>query len=219
MIILGLTGSIGMGKSTISGMFADAGVPVWDADAQVHQGYEGAGEEEDRLYSAILNNFPEACTKARVDRKIIADIVFRDPPKLRILERLFGHYLEMAMVKFIADMRWREEKVPFVVLDVPLLFESKHFVRQCDYVAVAYCTAEEQRNRVLARPGMTEERFASILKNQIPSGEKVKNADIRINTSLPLLEVRHRVADIIENICDEKWAANQMFDENGLFLR
>lgn len=215
MIVLGLTGSIGMGKSTVSAMFAEGGVPVWDADQAVHDAYEW---DED-IYKMILRMFPEACVNARVDRKVLGSIVFNEPDKLRELERVFGHLLEVDRAKFIANARWAVDgERPLVVLDVPLLCENPHIIMQCHYVAVVHCPDEEQRRRVLARPGMTEERFRAILAQQIPSAEKVKGADIRIDTARPLLEVRERVAEIIANIADEKWSAQQMFDENGLLL-
>ncbi len=215
MIVLGLTGSIGMGKSTVSEMFREGGVPVWDADAQVHHGYDGGGEEEERIYKFILANFPDACVNARVDRRILGEIVFGDPEKLRALEKVFGHYLEIEMGRFIAKARW-ETEAPMVVLDVPLLFENPHVGMQCHYVAVVHCSAEEQKRRVLARPGMTEERLKKVLAQQMPSAEKVKAADIRLDTSRPMLEVRQFVAEIIENIADEDWVARLSYDENGL---
>ncbi len=204
MIILGLTGSIGMGKSTVSKMFYDAGVPVWDADAQVHQGYEGGGEAEERVYEKILAEFPEACTKAVIDRKIIADMVFADRTRLDILNDIFGHYIEVELGKFIADQRWNK-KSELIVLDVPLLFEGGNTIRHCDYVAVVHCSPEEQKARVLRRPGMTEDRLRAVMRNQMPSEEKMKSADILIDTSLPIVEVRSRVANIIANIGDAEW--------------
>lgn len=209
MIVLGLTGSIGMGKSTVSAMFAESGVPVWDADQAVHDAYE---YDED-IYKMILRMFPEACKNARVDRKVLGGIVFNEPDKLRELERVFGHTLEIDRAKFIANARWAVDgERPLVVLDVPLLLENPHIIMQCHYVAVVHCPAEEQRRRVLARPGMTEERLKQVLSRQMPSADKVKAADIRIDTARPMLDVRARVADIIANIADEEWAAKQAYD-------
>ena len=208
MIILGLTGSIGMGKSTVSKMFHDAGVPVWDADAQVHQGYEGGGEAEERVYRKILEEFPEACSNAVIDRKVIADMVFADRSRLDVLNDIFGYYLEIQLAEFIADRRWNM-KADLVVLDVPLLFEGGSIIRHCDYVAVVHCPPEEQKARVLRRPGMTEERLQAVMKNQLPSGEKMKMADILIDTAAPIVDVRARVVDIITNIADQDWVVSQ----------
>jgi dephospho-CoA kinase len=207
MIVLGLTGSIGMGKSTVSAMFAEGGVPVWDADAAVHNAYEGGGEEEDKVYKQILRLFPEACN-AGVNRQKLGEIVFNDAAKLRELERIFGHYLEMDRARFIAKARWLDE-APLVVLDIPLLLENPDLVMHCHYVAVVHCPDEEQRRRVLARPGMTEERFQSIVSKQMPSALKLQSADIRIDTARPMLEVRAQVSEIIDNIADDYWVAKQ----------
>jgi dephospho-CoA kinase len=202
MIVIGLTGSIGMGKSTVARMFTDADIAVWDADQSVHDAYDF----EDHIYSKVREWFPEVCTKARVDRAMLGDVVFKYPDRLRDLERLLGHHLEMSRAKFIADARYdMKGEHRLVVLDIPLLFENPHLIRLCDYVVTVHCPEGEQRRRVLDRPGMTEQRFKAISAQQIPSPEKVARSDLAIDTSQPLLETKRIVGEIIEHCEDEHW--------------
>ncbi len=197
MRILGLTGSIGMGKTTVAGMFASRGFPVWDADEQVHIGYEGGGEMEEVIFHHVEGLCPEATAMRRVDRQILGELVFNNVEKLKSLEHVFGRYLETKMSQFIIEHRWSDAPPAFVVLDVPLLFENYIFAQRCDAFAVVHCPPEEQKRRVMDRPGMTPERFAAILAKQMPVEQKMERADYLIDTSRTMLEVSNRVSEIV----------------------
>lgn len=188
MIKLGLTGSIGMGKSTVAAMFADEGVPVFDADAEVHrlQGPGGA------LVAHIEEAFPDTTTALGVDRTLLAEAVFGDPAELARLEALVHPAVAAARTAFLEA----NARAPLVVLDVPLLFEAGGW-RHVDRIAVVSAPAEHQRERVLARPGMTAERFESILAKQLPDAEKRARADFVIPTGCPEAETRDRVRAVI----------------------
>jgi|SRR5579875_1226779 len=188
MIKLGLTGSIGMGKSTVAAMFAEEGLPVFDADAAVHrlQGPEGA------LVAAIEAEFPGTTGAGGVDRTALAERVLGAPERLRRLEALVHPVVAREREAFIAD----HEDAPLVVLDIPLLFETDGS-DQVDRVAVVSALADVQRERVLARPGMTEEKFYRILARQMPDDEKRVRADFVIPTDGSLEETRASVHRII----------------------
>lgn len=188
MIVLGLTGSIGMGKSTVAAMFAEQGVPVFDADAAVHrlQGPGGA------VVEAIEAEFPGTTGEAGVDRKALGHAVFGDKEKLARLEAI----VHPAVANERAAFFQAHQDAPLVVLDVPLLFEAGGWA-QVDKVAVVSAPPEIQRARVLARPGMTEERFESILAQQLPDAEKRARADFVIPTGGTIAETRAAVRDVI----------------------
>ena len=188
MIVLGLTGSIGMGKSTVAQMFADEGVPVFDADAAVHrlQGPEGALVEE------IESHFPGTTGPAGVDRTALADRVLGEPEALRRLEGLIHPAVARERSRFLSDHR----TAPLVLLDIPLLFEARGS-EQVDRIAVVSAPAEVQRERVLARPGMTEEKFERILARQLADSEKRARADFVIPTGGSLEETRRAVRRIL----------------------
>lgn len=187
-VILGLTGSIGMGKSTVARMFAEAGVPVFDADAVVHrlQGPEGT------LVAEIEGAFPGTTGPEGVDRTALAERVLAEPEDLRRLEALIHPAVRREQESFLAE----HADAPVVVLDIPLLFE-KGLDAQCDKVAVVSADAEIQRLRTLARPGMTPEKFLRILSHQLPDAEKRARADFIIPTDCSLDETRASVASII----------------------
>lgn len=186
--ILGLTGSIGMGKSTVAGMLRDLGVPVFDADAEVHklQGPGGA------LLPAIEAAFPGMTGAEGVRRAELGALVFGDPAALSRLEAIV-HPAVAAERQAFMDANWH---APLVVFDVPLLFERTG-TAGLDAVAVVSAPAEEQRRRVLARPGMTEAKFADILARQMPDAEKRRRADHVIDTGTTLDETRAQVAAMV----------------------
>lgn len=188
MIVLGLTGSIGMGKSTVAKMFAEAGVPLFDADAAVHalQGPGGA------LVEAIEAQFPGSTGEAGVNRTALAEAVLGDSEALQRLEALVHPAVAEAREAFLEAHR----DSPLVVLDIPLLFEKGGGAR-VDKIAVVSAPEAAQRERVLARPGMTEERFAKIRALQMPDAEKRARADFVIPTGGSLAETNAVVRSII----------------------
>ncbi|MGE5722603.1 MAG: dephospho-CoA kinase [Sphingomonadales bacterium] len=188
MTVLGLTGSIGMGKSTVARMFESEGVPVFDADAVVHQLQGPAGA----LVQAIEGRFPGTTGAAGVDRTALAEAVFGDSEALAALERLVHPAVAAAREAFLE----RHRDAPLVVLDIPLLFERGGSAR-VDRIVVVSAPAEVQRRRVLARPGMTEERFARIVALQMPDAEKCARADFVIRTGGSLEETKAAVRSII----------------------
>jgi dephospho-CoA kinase len=188
MIVLGLTGSIGMGKSTVARMFEDEGVPVFDADAAVHrlQGPEG------ELVAAIEARFPGTTGPEGVNRLTLAERVLGEPEALQNLEGLIHPAVAREREKFLVGHR----DAPLVVLDIPLLFE-KGGAGVVDKVAVVSAPAKVQCERVLARPGMTPGKLAHILSLQMPDEEKRRRADFVIDTGTPQEETRAQVRSII----------------------
>jgi len=193
--ILGLTGSIGMGKSAVAAMFHGLGVPVFDADAAVHQlqGPKGA------LVPAIAAAFPGTTGPQGVDRGKLGAAVFGDRDKLSRLEALVHPAVAALRRDFLKD----NAAQALVVFDIPLLFE-KGGAAGVDAVVVVSASAEAQRARVLARPGMTEEKFAKILALQVPDAEKRARADFVIDTGTSLAETRHEVQRLVHEILDRK---------------
>ena len=188
MIVLGLTGSIGMGKSTVSRMFADEGVPVFDADAVVHrlQGPGGA------LVAEIERHFPGTTGWGGVDRTSLSEQVLGDAEALDRLEALIHPAVERERARFLAE----HEDAPLVLLDIPLLFEKDGW-RAVDRIAVVSAPAGVQRQRVLARPGMTPEKLERILALQLPDAEKRARADHVIDTGTDLETTRRAVRQIV----------------------
>ena len=189
--ILGLTGSIGMGKSTVAAMFAQAGVPVFDADAEVRrmQGPGGA------LLPAIERAFPGATDAGGVDRAALGARVFGDAAALRRLEDIVHPAVRAARAAFLRE----HADAPLVVLDIPLLYETGS-EGEVDAVAVVSAPPEVQRRRVLAREGMTPERFAEILARQMPDAEKRMRADHVIDTGAPLIQTEAVVRRLAEKL-------------------
>jgi len=194
-VVLGLTGSIGMGKSTVAGMLRELGVPVFDADAAVHvlQGPDGA------LLPAIEAAFPGTTGPAGVDRPKLGSAVFGDPEKLARLEGI----VHPAVAAMRNDFLAASAAAPLIVFDVPLLFE-KSGTKGIDKVAVVSAPQAQQRARVLARPGMTEEKFEQILKLQVPDAEKRARADFVIDTGVSLEATREAVAGIVAALTGAK---------------
>ena len=188
MITLGLTGSIGMGKSTVSRMFAAEGVPVFDADKVVHQlqGPDGA------LVDEIEAQFPGTTGESGVDRTTLAERVLDEPEALRRLEALVHPAVAREREAFLA----RNSGAPLVVLDIPLLFE-KGLAESVDKIAVVSADPEIQRLRTLERPGMSPEKFLRILSHQLPDSEKRARADFVIPTDVSMDETRASVRRIV----------------------
>ena len=191
--ILGLTGSIGMGKSAVAGMLRELGVPVFDADAAVHelQGPDGACLE------AIEHAFPGTTGSLGVDRQKLGAAVFGDPDKLRLLESIVHPEVAEMRRAFLAD----NADAPLIVFDIPLLFE-KIGQHGLGAVAVVSAPAEVQRERVLSRAGMSAEKFANILALQVPDAEKRARADFVIDTGVPLTQTRTQVAALIAHLLE-----------------
>jgi dephospho-CoA kinase len=188
MKIVGLTGSIGMGKSTVAAMFRDGGVPVFDADAVVHQlqGPDG------RLISVIEAAFPGTTGVSGVDRVKLGGMVFGNDDALRQLEAIVHPAVAEERAVFLAS----NASAPMVTFDIPLLFEKGGDARM-DAVVVVSAPAEVQRARVLARPGMTLEKFEQILARQTPDAEKRERADFVIETGTSIDVTRARVDEVI----------------------
>lgn len=190
--LLGLTGSIGMGKSTTAAMFAELGVPVWDADAAVHRLYAPGGAAA----QALSHDFPEAIAGGAVDRAALKARLARDPAALELLESLV-HPLVAADRQAFID-RARDKGAALVVLDIPLLFETGAD-RQMDATLVVTAPPDVQRARVLARPAMTEDHLATILSRQMPDAEKRRRATHVIQTAT-LEQTRRDVKDLIRKL-------------------
>ena len=195
MIKLGLTGSIGMGKSTVAAMFAEEGVPVFDADAVVHalQGPEGA------LVAEIERRFPGTTGPEGVNRGALAERALGEREALQNLEALIHPAVGRERAAFLEAHR----DAPLVLLDIPLLFEAGGW-REVDKIAVVSAPAEVQRARVLARPGMTGEKFERILARQLPDEEKRRRADFVIETSGDLEETRRAVRRIVACLAEPR---------------
>ena len=191
MIILGLTGSIGMGKSTTAKMFADVGVPVSDADRMVHALYAGAAVPH------IEKAFPGTVSDGVVDRDKLAATVLGNPARLRELEAIVHPLVRAETDAFVE--RHRQVGAPLIVLDIPLLFETGGMDR-VDRILVVTAPADVQRERVLSRPGMTEEKFEAILAKQVPDAEKRRRADFVIDTSRGMDAAREDVLRIVAEL-------------------
>jgi len=189
--ILGLTGSIGMGKSAVAAMFRGLGVPVFDADAEVHS-LQGPGGV---LIPAIEAAFPGCTDENGVKRAELGAQVFGDPAALRRLEAIVHPAVAASRGDFLAA----NAAAPLIVFDIPLLYE-KSGAHGLDAVAVVSAPAEVQRERVLARPGMTVEKFEKILALQVPDAEKRSRADFVIDTGTTLAATRHRVAALVHEL-------------------
>lgn len=190
MIVLGLTGSIGMGKSTTAGFFAEAGVPVYDADAEVRRLYASGGA----AVAPVAAAFPGVVEAGAVDRDRLGARVLGDPEALNQLNAIVWPLMSAARAAFLADAA--AAKAPLVVLDIPLLFETGG-ERHVDVTVVVSAPADVQRERVLARHGMTEAKFVAILQAQMPDADKRQRADFVIDTSRGVDDARAQVRAII----------------------
>ena len=191
MIRIGLTGSIGMGKSTSAKLFAEAGIPVNDSDAVVHDLYSG---EAVPLVEAA---FPGTTSDGKVDRQELSRRLAGDPSGFKRLEAIVHPLVRERERRFVE--RQTEAGADMIVLDIPLLFETGADKR-VDKIAVVSCDPQIQRERVLARPGMTEEKFNMILSRQTPDAEKRARADYVIDTGGSIDAARHQVQEIIADL-------------------
>jgi len=191
MFVLGLTGSIGMGKSTTAQLFADEGVPVYDADAAVHRLYEGVA------VPPIEQAFPGVAKDGRIDREALSRRVSGDPTALERLEAIVHPLVREAERQFLSEARARGEKI--VLLDIPLLFETGAEAR-LDAVVVVTAPEELQRERVLARPGMTADKLDLMLARQMKDAEKRARADFIVDSGQGLDHARAEVRRILARI-------------------
>lgn len=193
MIVIGLTGSIGMGKSTTAGMFADAGARVWDADQAVHRLY-GAGGKGVAAINVIA---PWAVVDGAVSRDRLRELVLSDAGLLKQVESAIHPLVAEDRAAFLDQAR--EDGAKFAVLDIPLLFETGGAAKM-DAVVVASAPAEIQRQRVLERPNMTEQDFEAILAKQTPDAEKRAKADFVVETGEGIEAASAQVAEILETL-------------------
>ena len=191
MLLLGLTGSIGMGKSTTAKLFEEAGVPVYDADATVHKVYEG------EAVPAVEAAFPDSTANGKVDRQKLSAMVVNNAEAMKRLETIVHPMLRSHQLKFLSDAE--KSGAPVAVLDVPLLFETGGEAR-VDAVVVVTTTPEIQRERILARDNMTPDKLEAILARQLPDAEKRKRADFVVDTSHGLEPVRQRIREILGEV-------------------
>ena len=189
--ILCLTGSLGMGKSRTAQFFAEQGVPVYDADAVVHELYAG------EAVPIIAKAFPGAIADGKVDRVKLAALVLGDDTALARLESIVHPLVAARREKFLAEARANNANV--VLLDIPLLFETRG-ERVCDAVVVVSAPADMQRQRAFERPGMTEEKFTALLAKQLPDAEKRQRADFIVDTSHSFDHARAQVRDILRRV-------------------
>jgi dephospho-CoA kinase len=196
VIVLGLTGSVGMGKSTAAAMFRRLGVPVHDSDAAVHGLYAPRGG----AVAAVAAVFPEALGgDGGIDRTRLGQRVFADPAALKHLERILHPLVRKSQERFLKLARGR--RVPVVVLDIPLLFETGGD-RRCDRVVVVSASASVQRARVMARPGMSEARFRAILAKQMPDAEKRRRADVVVLCGLGRALTFRRLKRLVRSLTE-----------------
>jgi dephospho-CoA kinase len=191
MFVLGLTGSLGMGKTTTARFFAEAGVPVHDADAVVHRLYEG------EAVAAVEAAFPGTTQNGTVDRKLLSARVLSDSAAFQRLEAIVHPLVHEAERRLLAEAAARGEKV--AVLDIPLLFET-HGDQRVDAVVVVSSPPDVQRARVLERPGMTIEKLDAILAKQMPDAEKRRRADFIVDTSRGFEAARAQVRAILDAV-------------------
>ena len=193
MYLIGLTGSIGMGKSATATLFQEAGVPVYDADAAVHALYEKGGA----AVAPVGDLVPEAIVDGAVDRAVLGQHVLRDGAKLKALEAIVHPLAGQSQFDFLAQAQ--ADNAPAVVLDIPLLFETggAAFV---DCVVVVSAPFELQKQRVLARDGMSEARFNDILAKQVPDKDKRAKADFIVESAISIEDARTQVHAILEAI-------------------
>jgi dephospho-CoA kinase len=191
MLVIGLTGSIGMGKSAAAAHFRGRGVPVCDADAEVHRLYEGRG------VAAVGEAFPNAIRGGKVDRELLAQEVAGHPEKLKQLESIVHPLVVEAEIDFLRQEEKRGTK--FAVLEIPLLFETGAEAR-VDVTVVVSAPPEVQRARVLARPGMTIDKLEHLLKRQLPDAEKRARADYVVDSGTSLEDMQAQLGKILESL-------------------
>jgi dephospho-CoA kinase len=191
MFVLGLTGSLAMGKSTTARFFLEAGVPLHDADAAVHRLYAG------EAVAAIEAAFPGTSVDGKIDRQALSRQVVGDKAAMQRLEAIIHPLVRAEEEKFLRAAR--DAGAPVVVLDIPLLFEVGAD-RRVDAVAVVTAPADVQRARALERPGMTEDKLSDLLARQVPDAEKRRRADFIIDTAMGYDAAREQVASVLQSV-------------------
>ncbi|MFO7478374.1 MAG: dephospho-CoA kinase [Methyloceanibacter sp.] len=191
MLVIGLTGGIGMGKSAAAERFASHGIPVFNADLCVHRLYEGAA------VPAIEVDFPGVVVAGKVDRNLLSERVAGAPERLRQLEAIVHPLVVAAEIEFLREQEERGAK--FAVLEIPLLFETGA-ERRVDVTVVLSAPADVQRERVLARPGMTADKLEHLLARQLPDAERRARADYVVDSSLPLADMHAEIDTLIESL-------------------
>ena len=192
MISVGLTGSIATGKSEVAKLFSVVGIPVFDSDAEVHSLYV-----EKATRDSLGKVFPDVFVNGEIDRQRLGQRALASPGDLRKLESLIHPLVQRRREDFIAH--WRKQGAPLVVLDIPLLFETGQ-ERELDYVVVVSANEGVQRNRAMARPGMTEQKLAGIVARQMPDAEKRGRADFVIENSGSLEHLRTQVDTLTKKL-------------------
>ncbi|MBO6730165.1 MAG: dephospho-CoA kinase [Maricaulis sp.] len=197
MIRIGLTGSIGMGKSATAALFAEQGVAVFDSDAAVHELYAKGGA----AIGPVSEAFGDVLSDGAIDRGELSAVLREDPAGFGKLEAIVHPLVEAARAAFVAEAR--EQEIDIVLFDIPLLFETGGEAA-VDVVVVCHAPDTVRRARVLERPGMTEEKLDLILARQMPESEKLKRADYAVETSKGLESARKQVRDILADIRQHK---------------
>jgi dephospho-CoA kinase len=197
MIVVGLTGSIAMGKTETAKQFASLGIPVFDSDIEVHRQYAEGGE----AVPGIAKAFPEAVIDGKVDRELLSRIVVGDPSAVGKLEAIVHPIVRKHQDRFLEECRARGETI--ALLDIPLLFETGR-EKELDFVVVVTAPADVQRQRALQRPGMTEKKLEKILSRQTPDSEKRARADFIVDTSKGLPAALAQVREIIANLREKQ---------------
>lgn len=192
--ILGLTGSIATGKSTVLDLFAKADIPIYSADQAVYQLYEGEAVEPVRML------FPDAIENDRINRARLATIITKSPEKLPALEAIVHPLVRQKTLQFLDNHT--QSQTPLIVLEIPLLFEVAHSY-PLDAIAVTWCDPETQKKRAMARPGMTVDKLNTILDRQMSQAEKKERADFLISTGIELAQTNDQVSKIIKT-CRER---------------
>lgn len=191
MLVIGLTGSIGMGKTTAAAYLAKSGVPVFDADAEVHRLYAGAA------VPAIAKDFPAAVRDGKVDRAELAREIAGKPNRLKALEAIVHPMVVKAELDFLREQEKKGEAL--AVLEIPLLFETDA-INRVDVTIVVSAPAETQRHRVLARPGMSVEKLEHLLARQLPDAEKRARADYVVDSGTSLAHIHHQIDKILDSL-------------------
>ena len=191
MLVIGLTGGIGMGKSAAAERFASHGIPVFNADLCVHRLYEG------EAVAAIEAEFPGVAVAGKVDRKLLSGRIAGAPERLRRLEAIVHPLVVAAEIDFLREQEKRGAKL--AVLEIPLLFETGA-ERRVDVTVVLSAPAEVQRERVLARPGMTADKLEHLLARQLPDAERRARADYVVDSGLPLADMHAGIDKLIESL-------------------
>jgi dephospho-CoA kinase len=189
MLVIGLTGSIATGKTEVAKLFSASHIPVFDADAEVHKIYR-----DKSFVNMLAQHFPDAIHDGRIDRQVLGRIVLSDATKLKSLEALIHPLVRAQREKFLAKRK--KENARFVVMDIPLLYETGQS-KDVDYVVVVSTPENIQRERALARPGMTTEKLAGILRRQMPDSEKREHADFIIENAGSLDQLGKQVEALI----------------------